>query len=66
MLVFPGVGHLITTERGVSLGLKIMAETNFDEFKGEDCEFVAVWLKPKVYTSFVPYLKVLRTILYYL
>lgn len=24
-----------------------MAETNFDEFKGKDCEFVAVWLKTK-------------------
>ena len=24
-----------------------MAETKFDEFKGKDCEFVAVWLKTK-------------------
>ena len=32
-------------------GSKIMAETtetlNFDEFKGEDCVFVADWLKTK-------------------
>ena len=41
-----------------------MAETaetsNFDEFKGKDCLFVADWLKPKVYTSCVPYLKVFK------
>ena len=24
-----------------------MAETNFDEFKGKDCVFVADWLKNK-------------------
>ena len=44
-----------------------MAETaatsNFDEFKGKDCIFVADWfkLKPKVYTSCVPYLKVFKS-----
>ena len=45
-----------------------MAETaetsNFDEFKGKDCAFVADWLKPKVYTSCVPYLKVFKNDLY--
>ena len=42
-----------------------MAETaetsNFDEFKGKDCVFVA---EPKAYTSCAPYLKMFKTDLY--
>ena len=41
-----------------------MAETNFDEFKRKDCVFMADWLRTKVYTSFVLYLKVFKTDLY--
>ena len=40
------------------------AETNFDEFKGKDCVFVADWLKSKAYTSCVLYLKVFKNDLY--
>ena len=39
--------------------------SNFDEFKGKDCIVVADWLKPKAYTSCVPYLKVFKNDLYY-
>ena len=45
-----------------------MAETaemsNFDEFKGNDCVFVADWLGTKAYTSCVLYLKVFKNDLY--
>ena len=42
-----------------------MAETgetsNFDEFKGKDCVFVAGWLKTKgLHKLCVPYLKVFK------
>ena len=40
-----------------------MAETtvtNFYEFKGKECVFVADWLKTKGHTSFVLYLKVIK------
>ena len=48
-------GHLITIHRGWvirSLALILcykseMAETNFNEFKGKDCVFMADWLKTK-------------------
>ena len=35
-------------------------ETNFDEFEGKDCIFVAEWLKTKGHRSFVSYLKVFK------
>ena len=42
------------------------AETNFDEYKRKDYVFVADWLKPKAYISFVPHLKLFKNHLYYL
>ena len=41
-----------------------MADAVLEDFRGRDCAFVANWLPGKSETSFVPYLKVFRLLIF--